>query len=316
MDYALIAAVGRKQPNRPSDVAQVRDLLNRVPQAEGGPGRAVNEGDIAGLCTAIDAFQTRHLGPLKLKSPDGVISRSGGTLELLYAKATPIPNTVSWSLPPASQHMQADDRWWLVNLNNTSSIEYTYWYRGCALSAAASAFAAKNIRLSDVAKVEELAKKKHTAAKAHLTDAQVKGRKLLDHGITDFAAINPLTLDAWMTNGSSQGYQSRVSAELNWEKLANVSARITFEAWLKPEDRRFPSPAMLRAWLDGSKCIIGNVHGGDHFVVLTGYKTETQFLAFDVGYPVNAATPNRYHGPYTYFAFKDFVLLVTYTFGA
>lgn len=302
MEFKLVAAVGEGKANRPTDLAQVRDLLNRVPATKGGPSQPLPEDDLARLIEAIATFQTAHLKELKLKAPDRVVDRAGATLGLLYANATPIPGTVKSVLPDACHFKQGDRRWSLVNLNNTRSIEYTYWWRGCALTAVAAAFAAKGFRLPDVAKIEERARKKHEASKRHEANPDAEGRKVADLNISDFGAINPLTLDSWMTENNSQGFASPGSAELDWTKIAGVSPRITFGAWLKPDDRRFPSPALLRQWLDQGTCVIGNVHGGEHFVVLTGYKGETTFLVYDVAFPDTESS------------FDAFVLLVTYTF--
>lgn len=309
MDFELGAGVGDRQPNRPTDVAQVCDLLKRVPADKGGHQGALDESDRAAVLAAIKKFQTAFLKELKAKTADGVVGKAGPTLELLYKQATPIAAKVCWDLPATSRFMQADSRWKLVNINNTSSLEYTYWYRACALTAVATAFGAKGIRLPDVDKVKALAIKKHAASKAHEEAAK---RKVAEYDIADFGSPTPLTLDAWGTLNASQGYASTVSAELQWEKMAKVSPRISFQFWLEPKDRRFPSPAMLRAWIDASRIVIANVHGGEHFVVLVGYKDEVKFLAFDVGYRAGANQPDKYYNDYTYFTYSDFVLMIVY----
>jgi hypothetical protein len=316
--YRLKAAVGERSPNGTTDMEQVRDLLNRIPPAQGGPVKPLPEQDRAALMDAIANFQTAHRKQLKLSVADRVVGRGGATLDLLYATAKPVAETISWRIPDACHFKQHDNRWFLVNLNNTSSINYTYWWRGCALTALATAFAAMNIRLADVQRIETRARRKHAASKRHEADPQIR-EKVADLDFSDFGAVNPLTLDSWMTENNSQGFVTAQSAELHWSQVSGVSPRIRFGEWLQKNDRNFPSPALLRRWLDRGTRVIGNVERGEHFVVLTGYRNEGQFLVYDVAYnprdrPGGYRGSDSYTGSDLYYSFDEFVLLVTYTF--
>lgn len=286
MPAKIFRRVGKNAPNRPRCVSTVRDLLNRVPVLAGGPFQPIPEGDMAALQQAIGNFQAHHLGKVY-----GYIGPTGRSMPLLNRLALPIPAKVVLQLPGGEGFSQGDHRWYKINMNTTQSLEYTLWHRGCALSAVATAFAAKNVRILDQQPVRQvLAKKQQEAKRRH----QQK-----DYVVRDFGAITPLTLDAWMTANNGQGYTTPRAADISWNRVANVSPDVSYLYQTKRWDARYPSPAQLRALLDRELLIIA-FHPPHHFVLLTGYKGETEFLVWDVGY--------RTRKSYQYDQFSKFVV--------
>ncbi len=269
MSVKIFKPVGAGAPNRPRCVSTIYDLLNRVPVHSGGPPQPLPAGDMPRLQEAIFRFQAHH----KVTQANGVIDPNSRSLVLLTQHANPIPRTVV--LAVNGGYFQTDPRWDKINMNTSSGIEYTIGYKGCAISSVASAFASKNVRIINSAAVQQkIQDKQRLANKRH--------KHRLRLGI-DYGAITPLTLDAWMTLKGGQGYKTSHSVSIDWEGVANISPDITFVYETKQWDKRYPSPAQLRALLDQGFLIIA-FHPTRHFVLLTGYEGEITFKVWDVGY--------------------------------
>lgn len=280
MPARIFRAVGKNSPNRPRCVSTIRDLLNRVPPPAGGSTKLIAPGDMKALIEAINNFQQVQLGRVY-----GYVGPTGRTLPKLNQLAWPIPRTTTLKLPSGKGYKQGDSRWKLINMNTTRSKEYTLWYRGCAMTSVATAFAAKNVRISDKDLVKTIIADKQANSKSR--------HKQPDYKVSDYGAITPLTLDAWMTANGGQGYTTAKAVDISWKKVANISPKITYRYKTKQWDKRYPSPAQLRALLDQGLLIIA-YRPPHHFVLLTGYEGETTFLVWDVGYRINQYDYRRF----------------------
>lgn len=273
----IYRTVGRGRPNRPRDVSTVRDLINRVPVPAGGPVKAVAAGDLEGLWQAIENFQMVQLGKVY-----GYVQPRKRTMNRLNELAREIPETITLNIPVNSRFAQGDARWAFVNLNNLSGDRSILWSKGCALTSIATGFAAKGARLPNPNSIKRMTLSMQ--AKAQRKSDRRNGRhKHRDWKIADYSQVNPLTLNAWMSLHRSQGFKGRGWMDMSFERVAKVSPSIKYEYRTKQWDKRYPSPAQLRALLDAGLLIIA-YRPPHHFVVLRGYRGERTFLVWDVGY--------------------------------
>ena len=91
MAKSIAASVGRMGGiNPPADVRTVQELLNKVPEADGGPRvmLAVDGVCSNGTCDGIQCFQMRHFG---MSGADGRVDPAGPTLKKLNEYDTPAP---------------------------------------------------------------------------------------------------------------------------------------------------------------------------------------------------------------------------------
>lgn len=280
MPAKIYRQVGKNSPNRPRCVSTIRNLLNRVPLPAGGPAQRIPPGNMTALIQAINNFQHVQLGRAY-----GFIGPTGRSMPKLNQLARPVPHTVTLKLPSGRGYKQGDAQWKLINMNTTHSKEYTLWYKGCALTSVATAFAAKNVRINDKDLVKRVIADKYAKAKNR--------HRQPDYKVPDYSLITPLTLDAWMTANRGQGYTTPKAVDINWEKVANVSPMISYRYKTKQWDDRYPSPAQLRTLLDNGLLLIAYLPP-HHFVLLTGYQGETTFLVWDVGYQVHQYDYRRF----------------------
>lgn len=281
-EISASVGVGRKAKggNRPKDCATVRTMLESIPPGRGGTAR-IAAADQGRLEEAIRTFQRRQ----GLSDPDGWIARGGWTwgklLEATNLATPPVATSRGKKFVLTYNETtfhQGAMPWRTQKLN--ASADVSIGAKGCLLTATASAFAWKGVRIPAAS----------TKAVGEVLNRPTKAPAYA----LPLDRLTPSTLEAWMCLDGGQGYEHGTRLDLDAGALSRLDpTRKDILFWgqhsIAPGAGfgylKLPTPEQLRRWLDGGHLLIARLYKNDHhWLWLTGHDGGETFDVWDVGY--------------------------------
>jgi hypothetical protein len=278
---AVGANRGRSGGNKEGERIAVWAALKGIPPADGGtPGLVA--WDEADLVPAIKTFQKRWW-PGRI--PDGYFSPNGDGIRKINALlggalsgggTAGAGGAYQFRLTAPQKMMQGNDAWSQQKMSNSSDINDRIIVKGCLLTAMACAFNWKGIRIpaEDEAAVKAMVLKKN-----------------FTYPLRDYSALNPATLDAWMSLNNEQGYHPSRKMDADPGRLAKLIRRKELTFWGRHEPGatsawlQMPTTAEMAKWVrEEWLLIIRRSAKTNHFLWVTGFDGNETFTLHDVGF--------------------------------